>query len=101
MASAYPPTNPTGAGVSRAVDPNTPARIALRLGLLSLPLGPLLLFGIPAIVAGVMGLRRQAAAPSAAGTRNAWIGILLGLITAVVWGWVIYTLAIGGGGSQD
>ena len=85
----------------RAYDPNTPARIAFWLGMLSLPLGPLLLFGIPAIIAGFRGLRHQAVAPSPAGTRNAWIGILLGLITALVWGWLAWSLFLGAEGSQD
>lgn len=94
MASAQHPT-----GTSRLVDPNTPARLAFWLALISIPLGPV--FGIPAIVAGVMGLRRQAKAPSPHGTRNAWIGIAVGLLSTAAWLWVVWSLAIGAAGSQD
>lgn len=93
MASAHPPKGSIDRTV-RAVDSNMPARVAFWLGLLAIPLGPL--FGLPAIILGVIGLNRQKTSPSPAGTRNAWIGIILGLITMILWMWIGWALIYAG-----
>ena len=78
----------------RTADLNTPGRLAFWMGLISIPFGPM--FGVPAIVAGLMGLRRQSTAPTAHGTRNAWIGIALGILSTALWLWIAWSLGYAG-----
>ncbi len=64
---------------------NAPALIAYYISLLSLL--PILgiPFGIAAFILGIIGLRKRAANPAIKGAAHAWIGIILGGGTTVLW----------------
>jgi hypothetical protein len=53
-----------------------------------------LFLGIPAVILGIMGLRKRAANPAVKGSVHAWIGIVMGGIFTVVWGiaWVLFII---------
>ena len=64
---------------------NAPALIAYYISLLSLL--PILgiPFGIAAFILGIIGLKKRAANPVIKGAAHAWIGIILGGGTTVLW----------------
>lgn len=64
---------------------NAPALIAYYVSLLSLI--PILgiPFGIAAFILGVIGLKKRAANPVIKGAAHAWIGIILGGGTTILW----------------
>ena len=64
---------------------NAPALIAYYISLLSLL--PILgiPFGIAAVILGIIGLMKRAAKPAIKGSVHAWIGIILGSGTTVLW----------------
>jgi len=64
---------------------NAPALIAYYISLLSLI--PILgiPFGIAAFILGVIGLKKRAANPVIKGAAHAWIGIILGGGTTILW----------------
>jgi len=70
---------------------NLPALFAYYLGLFSLLPCIGLFLAIPALVLGIMGLRKRAANPAVKGSVHAWIGIVMGTIFTLVWGaaWVL------------
>ena len=65
---------------------NMPALLAYYLGLASLLPFIGLLFGIPAFVLGILGLRKRAQNPAVKGSVHAWIGIVLGGLMSLFWG---------------
>ena len=74
---------------------NPPALIAYYLGLFSLlPLVGLLL-GIPAFILGIMGLKKRKQNPEVKGSVHAWIGILMGGLMSIIWGFLIVVMIIG------
>ena len=75
-AFAAPPASAEG-GVSTVIPyKNVPALIAYYVGVFCIICPPLLCF--PAIILGVIGLRRVKENPEVKGTAHAWIGILSG-----------------------
>ena len=43
-------------------------------------------FAMPALVLGIMGLRKRAKNPEVKGSVHAWIGIVLGGLFTLIWG---------------
>lgn len=64
---------------------NPHALIAYYLGLFSLFPCLGLLLAIPALILGIMGLRRVKANPVIRGSVHAWIGIVMGGMMTLVW----------------
>jgi hypothetical protein len=68
---------------------NAPALLAYYLAVFSLiPILGLVL-GAPAVVLGILGLKKRRQQPAVRGAAHAWIGIILGGITTVLWGGVV------------
>ena len=65
---------------------NPPALIAYYCGVFSLIPFIGLLVGTPGIILGIVGLYRRRANPSIKGAVHAWIGIILGGFTTMLWG---------------
>ena len=65
---------------------NMPALLAYYLGLASLLPCVGILFAIPALVLGILGLRKRAQNPAVKGSVHAWIGIVLGGLMTLLWG---------------
>ncbi len=87
-----PPAPEQGDGGVSTVIPykNAPALIAYYVGVFCIACPPILCF--PAIILGVIGLRRVKENPALKGTAHAWIGILSGsffLILSIVVGVMI------------
>ncbi|MBT3615246.1 MAG: DUF4339 domain-containing protein [Verrucomicrobia bacterium] len=95
--AASPAASPASAegegGVSTVIPyKNVPALIAYYVGVFCIICPPLLCF--PAIILGVIGLRRVKENPEVKGTAHAWIGILSGsfflLLSIVIgFGWIV------------
>jgi serine/threonine protein kinase len=64
---------------------NPPALIAYYCGVFSLIPIIGILVGIPGIILGFVGLRKEWANPPIKGAAHAWIGIILGLLTTMLW----------------
>jgi hypothetical protein len=64
---------------------NGPALAAYYLGVFSIIPCFGLLLAIPALILGIIGLKKRKANPAIKGTAHAWIGIILGGIFTVVW----------------
>lgn len=64
---------------------NPPALIAYYVSILSLLPVLGIPFGIAAFILGIIGLKKRAANPVIKGAAHAWIGIILGGGTAVLW----------------
>jgi len=75
---------------------NPPALIAYYLGLFSLLPCIGLFLGIPALILGIIGLRKRAANPAVKGSAHAWIGIVMGGLMTLVWGagWVFMIIGM-------
>lgn len=72
---------------------NVPALISYYLGIASLLPCIGLVFAIPALILGIIGLKKRKANPEVKGSVHAWIGIVLGGVFMLVWGaLVIVTL---------
>lgn len=65
---------------------NPPALIAYYCGVFSLIPIIGIFVGIPGIILGIVGLRKRRANPPIRGAVHAWIGIILGGLTTVLWG---------------
>jgi hypothetical protein len=76
----------TGDGAVSTVIPykNPPALIGYYLGVFSLIPCVGFLLGIPALILGIIGLKKANAASK--GKAHAWTGIILGSIAIVLWG---------------
>ena len=68
---------------------NGPALVAYYLGVFSILPGIGLLLAVPALILGIMGLRKRNANPIIKGTLHAWVGIIMGGIFTLVWGGVL------------
>ena len=70
---------------------NVPALLAYYLGLFSLFPCLGLFLAIPALILGIMGLRKRKQNPAVKGSIHAWIGIVMGGIFTLVWGaaWIV------------
>ena len=74
---------------------NGPALAAYYLGIFSLiPCGGLLL-AIPALIFGIIGLKRRRENPAVKGSVHAWIGIIMGGIFTIVWGGLTIYFVVG------
>jgi hypothetical protein len=73
---------------------NPSALIAYYLGLFSL--FPVLGFflAVPAFVLGIMGLKKRRANPAVKGSIHAWIGIIMGGMFTLIWGFAIVSLIL-------
>jgi hypothetical protein len=73
---------------------NVPALIGYYLGLLALI--PLIGFivGIPALIMGIIGLKRREQDPAVRGSVHAWIGIILGGLAILLWGGLIALILV-------
>lgn len=74
---------------------NPAALIAYYCGVFSLIPILGLVVGVPGVVLGVVGLRKRRANPVIKGAVHAWIGILLGGLTTLLWGGLIVLTIIG------
>lgn len=74
---------------------NAPALIAYYCGVFSLIPIIGILVGIPGIILGVLGLRRKRANPPVKGAAHAWIGIILGGLTTMLWCGLIGLIVMG------
>jgi serine/threonine protein kinase len=73
---------------------NPPALIAYYCGVFSLIPIIGIIVGIPGIILGFVGLRRRWANPPIKGAVHAWIGIILGLLTTMLWAGVIGLIVV-------
>ena len=82
-----PPMNANQGDATGGVIPykNPPALIAYYISLLSLLPFIGLPFGVAAFILGIVGLKKRAANPVIKGSAHAWIGIILGGGTTVLW----------------
>ncbi len=53
-----------------------------------------LVFAVPALVLGIMGLQARAKNPAIKGSVHAWIGIVLGGIFTLIWGACVVMLIV-------
>ncbi len=74
---------------------NPPALIAYYCGVFSLIPFIGIFVGIPGIFLGVLGLRMRRARPIIRGAVHAWIGIILGGLTTLLWGGLIVLMIVG------
>ncbi len=73
---------------------NPPALIGYYLGVFSLIPFLGLLCAIPAIVLGVIGLKRHKANPQVKGVVHAWVALIMGSLFTLVWGGLIVALLV-------
>ncbi|HEX6987629.1 MAG TPA: GYF domain-containing protein [Planctomycetaceae bacterium] len=74
---------------------NAPALIAYYLAIFSLIPCLGLPLGVAAIVLGVLGLKKRKQNPAVSGAAHAWVGIILGGITTLLWGGAIAVTIVG------
>ena len=74
---------------------NPAALTAYYLGLFSLLPCLGFLLAIPALILGIIGLRKRNQNPAIKGTVHAWIGIIMGGLFTLIWGAVIVLVIIG------
>ncbi|MCZ6792191.1 MAG: DUF4190 domain-containing protein [Planctomycetota bacterium] len=90
------PTGPTEGDATGGLIPykNVAALIAYYCAVFSLI--PILgiFVGIPGIILGIIGLRRWRANPVISGAVHAWIGIVLGGLTTLLWGGLLGFLIV-------
>ena len=91
-------TNTTQGDATGGIIPykNPPALAAYYCAVFSLVPILGLVLGIPAIVLGVLGLRKRKTNPVIKGTAHAWIGIILGGLFTLIWGAAIVMMVVGG-----
>ncbi len=87
------PSAPTEGDATGGIIPykNLPALSAYYLGLFSLLPCLGLFLAIPALVLGIMGLKKRKQNPAVKGSVHAWIGIVMGGMFTLVWGvaWIV------------
>lgn len=74
---------------------NPPALIGYYLGVFSLIPCVGFLLGIPALILGIVGLKKSKEAPGSKGKAHAWTAIVLGSIAIAVWGALGVLIVIG------
>jgi len=75
---------------------NGHALIAYYLGVFSIIPCLGLLLAIPALILGIIGLKKRKANPLIKGSVHAWVGIIMGGIFTVVWGGLVVMMIVGG-----
>jgi hypothetical protein len=81
------PNDPQGDSTGGVIPyKNAPALIAYYLGIFSLIPCLGLVFAIPALILGIIGLQKRKQNPAVKGSAHAWIGIVLGAICTLLWG---------------
>ncbi|MCI0676250.1 MAG: hypothetical protein L0Y42_10815 [Phycisphaerales bacterium] len=69
---------------------NPPALVGYYLAIFSLLPMVGIVLGIPAVILGIIGLRKRMKEPAARGMAHAWIAIILGAMTTLAWGaWIV------------
>lgn len=87
--------NPQSSGVDSIIPyKNGAALAAYYLSVFSLVPFLGLCLGIPAIILGVVGLKKSRKYPTAKGGAHAWVGIILGSLTSLVWIGLIVTFVV-------
>jgi hypothetical protein len=87
IASFAPRLPPAGMGMNTVIPVTNPAALtAYYLAVFSLIPCVGLLLAIPALILGIIGLRKVKQNPLAKGTVHAWIGIVLGALMTLLWG---------------
>jgi hypothetical protein len=87
VASFTPSTPPAENGLTTMIPVTNPAAlVAYYLGVFSLIPCLGLLLAIPALILGIIGLRKVRQNPQLKGTAHAWIGIVLGALMTLLWG---------------
>ena len=74
---------------------NGPALAAYYLGIFAMIPCVGLLLAVPALILGVIGLKKRQDNPIVKGSVHAWIGIIMGGIFTIIWGGVTMLLLIG------
>ena len=74
---------------------NGPALAAYYLGIFSMIPCVGLLLAVPALILGVIGLKKRRDNPIVKGSVHAWIGIIMGGIFTIIWGGLTMLLLIG------
>jgi serine/threonine protein kinase len=92
MAATTPKGDATGGIIPYK---NPPALIAYYCGVFSLIPIIGIVAGIPGVIFGFVGLSRSRANPPIKGAVHAWIGIILGGITTMLWGALIGLMVLG------
>jgi hypothetical protein len=80
-----PPPLPVDRGSGLIPTGNPPALVAYYLAVFSLIPCFGVLLAIPAVVLGIIGLRKAKAHPEAKGAAHAWFATILGLLTGLLW----------------
>jgi hypothetical protein len=74
---------------------NPAALTAYYLGLFSLLPCLGILLAIPALILGIIGLRKRSQNPAIKGAVHAWIGVIMGGLFTLIWGAVIILMIVG------
>ena len=74
---------------------NGPALAAYYLGIFSMIPCVGLLLAVPALILGVIGLKKRRDNAIVKGSVHAWIGIIMGGIFTIIWGGLTMLLLIG------
>lgn len=88
-------TAPTGDATGGLIPYKNPAALAAYYcGVFSLV--PILgiVVGVPGVILGIAGLRKKRATPVVKGSVHAWIGIVLGGLTTLLWGGLIVLMIV-------
>jgi hypothetical protein len=101
--SSLPPMQPTQFGSPNEGDAtggvipykNVPALLAYYLGIFSFIPCLGLLLAIPAVILGIVGLKKRRENPAVKGSVHAWIGIIVGGFFILVWGAVVILSIVG------
>jgi hypothetical protein len=91
-----PPASTEGDATGGVIPYKNPAAlIAYYLGLFSLFPFLGLLLAIPALILGIIGLRKRKQNSAIKGSVHAWIGIVMGGLFTLIWGALIILMIIG------
>jgi hypothetical protein len=87
VASFTPTVPPPNEGITTIIPVTNPAALtAYYLGVFSLIPCVGLLLAIPALILGIIGLKKAKQNPQIKGTVHAWVGIVLGALMTLLWG---------------
>ena len=96
FAPIAPPPLPVEQGIGLIPTGNPPALVGYYLAVFSLIPCFGLLLAIPAVVLGIIGMRKVKAHPEAKGATHAWVATILGLLTTLLWSGVGIFLIVSG-----
>jgi hypothetical protein len=74
---------------------NGPALIAYYLGVFSVLPCIGIFLAVPALILGILGLRKRRRNPAVKGSVHAWIGIVMGGLFTLIWGAALIFMIIG------